>query len=162
MSSIREQIVDEIVTLFGATGGPAGLGVHRERTRPLDQEQLPAVVIYFAEEEPIPLAHQQFKAPLVERQLALMIECRAIGTLAVAPDEALDPITVWVTKQLIQNAEDATSPLRQLANEVMEGKTIWLSKEGDQPIAAAVVMFLVKYRTSRSDPTSKNAGGLTS
>lgn len=155
-TSIREQIVDKVMTLFQAVGAPAGVTIHRERTRPLENEQLPAIVIYLGEEDPIPLAHQNFKAPLLERQLVLYVESRAIGLDGEAPDEALDPLTVWATKQLVGNEK-----LDGLAMGVIEGKTVWLSKEGDQPIAAALTMFVIRYRTDRIDPTSQNSGGLS-
>lgn len=157
-TSIREQIVSAIMTLLTATGLPPGAIVHRERTRPLENEDLPAIVVYFNEEEPLPITKQIFKDIAVERQLALMVECRAIATPpTIAPDQSLDPLIVWVTQQIMANEKFAG-----LAMGVTEGKTVWFSKEGDQPIAACVILFLIRFKTDRIDPTKQISGGLSS
>jgi hypothetical protein len=149
--SIREQIFPAIQTLLEASGGPAGLTVHRERTRPIEKETLPAVLLYADDDNPKPLGGQQYKAPLTERQLSLVCECRAKGTLSISPDTALDPLIVWVTKQIVGNEQ-----FGGLANGVDEQRTVWISREGEVPVAAAAIHFTVKYRTARADPTSKS------
>jgi hypothetical protein len=161
MASIREQIVDEIMELLSADGAPLNVLIHRERTRPIENEQLPAMLIYFNEEDPLPITRQVYKDIAIERQLALIVECRAQGQPpTVSPDEALDPLTVWATQQLVGNLTRVSDG--GMVSEVIEGKTVWFSKEGDVQVAAASVLFLVKYRTSRTDPTSQISGGLTS
>lgn len=156
-SSIREQIILAVVALLSADGGPDGLTVHRERTRPLESDALPAILIYAEDDAPETLAKQQYQAPLVTRNLILHIECRALGSTTVPPDQALDPLLVWTTQVLAQNEHFPTSdtPPVPLANGVVEGKTSWLSKEGDKLFAAAATEWTVKYRTSRLDPTSR-------
>lgn len=160
MSTIREQIIIAAIALLNATvptGKPAGLTVHRERTRPLETDSLPAILIYCDDDAPETLAKQQYQAPLVTRNLVLHVECRAVGSTTVPPDQALDPLLTWVTQQFAQNEHFPTSnnPPVNLANGVVEGKTSWLSKEGDQLLAAASMEWTVKYRTSRLDPTSR-------
>src|SRR5689334_1101705 len=102
-TSIRNQIFVAIDNLLMATGGPTGLTVHRERTRPIEKDSLPAILLYADDDIPKPLAGQQYKAPLTERQLGLVCECRAMGTLSISPEEALDPLLVWATKQIVAN-----------------------------------------------------------
>lgn len=148
-ASIREGILTALVAALSGAGGPAGLTVHRERTRPIEIDSLPAIMIYAEDEQPKPLGAQAYRAPLTERQLAIGVECRALGTATVSPDEALDPVVVWATQTILAN-----EAFGGLANGVEEERTVWNSREGDLPIAAAAVHFTIKYRTSRLDPTS--------
>lgn len=147
-TSIREQIIVAIVAILGAGGKPAGLIVHRNRTRTIESDTLPAILVYAQDDEPKSWANQQYGAPLVERQLAVFLEYRALGALTVPIDETLDPLIVWGTRQMVANEK-----FGGLGNGVVEGKTLWLSKEGDQVLAAASQLWTVKYRTSRLDPT---------
>ena len=132
-ASYREQVMTAIVATLAAGTPPAGLTVHRERTRPIETDSLPAIM-----------------APLTERQLGVVLECRAQASLNVAPDVALDPITVWATQRMFADVS-----FGGLANEVEEGRSVWQSREGDVPVAACAIHFTVKYRTSRLDPTTK-------
>lgn len=148
MASIREQIILAAVTLLGATGKPAGLTVMRERTRPIENDQLPAIVVYCEDEEPTTLADQRYRAPLTERHLVLMCELRAVASATVPPDAALDPLYVWAVQQLLQNEN-----FGGLAMGVTEGPMKWKSREADAIYAAADLRFVVHYSTSRLDPT---------
>jgi hypothetical protein len=156
VSSIREQILSLIVANLAATGVPAGVTVHRMRTRPIEDDQLPAILVYSEDDEPIPLAGQTFQAPLVQRQLVIYVEYRAAGSTTVSPDEALDPLIVWGSQTMVANEKFVTTSFPDgLGMGVVEGKTAWMSKEGDTLIAAASTQWIVKYRTSRLDPTSR-------
>jgi hypothetical protein len=149
LASIREQILVALQAALAAGGGPAGLTVHRERTRPIEIDSLPAIVPYAEDEQPKTLGGEVYRAPLTERQLSIGVQCRAKGTASVSPDTALDPILVWAMKTVLAN-----ETFGGLANGVEENRTVWSSREGDDPIAAATVHFTIKYRTSRLDPTS--------
>lgn len=152
-SSIREQIIQDLIVALsaGGAGSPAGLTVHRERTRPIEIDSLPAIMVYAADDAPKPLAQQIYRAPLTERQLSLSLECRAQGSGSISPDEALDPVLVWAAQ-----AVRADETFGGLASGVEEGRTVWASKEGDTVVAAAKWSITIKYRTSRLDPTSKS------
>lgn len=147
--SIREQIMAALVTALSSGGAPAGLTVHRERTRPIETDSLPAIMLYAEDEKPRNLAGQAYRAPLAERQLSIGLQCRAKGALNVSPDAALDPVLVWAMQTVMKN-----ETFGALANGVEEDRTVWSSREGDDPIAAATVHYTIKYRTSRLDPTS--------
>ena len=134
---------------LGASGKPAGLTVHRERTRPIEQDSLPAIMLYAEDDQPKAMG-SNYRAPQTERQLSIGLQCRAIGSASVAADEALDPIIVWANLRVFVD-----ETFGGLANGVEEIRTVWSSREGDQPVAAATIHFTVKYRTSRLDPTSK-------
>lgn len=150
MSSIREQIATALITALSAVGGPAGLTVHRERTRPIETDSLPAILVYFADEKPKPFDKQKYRSPLVERTLSVALQCRAQGSQSASPDQALDPVLLWAAQQVF-----ADETLGGLAIGVEEGATLWSSKEADVPVAAATLSVLICYRTSRLDP-SKN------
>jgi hypothetical protein len=150
MASFREQIMTAIVAALSAGGAPAGLTVHRERTRPIETDSLPAVLLYAEDDVPKPLAAQVYRAPLTERQLTVVLECRAAGALNTPVDVALDPVAVWATQQMFADVS-----FGGLANEVEEGRSVWQSREGDLPVASCAIHFTVKYRTSRLDPTTK-------
>ncbi len=149
MPSIREQIVLSAVALLQASGGPAGLTVKRERTRPIESEDLPAILVYCDDEEPTPLAKIKFGAPLTERHLNLILELRAQATDTTPPDAAIDPLYVWAVQQIMNNER-----FSGLAMGVTEGPMKWMSKEADVIYAAAALHLIVHYRTSRLDPTS--------
>jgi hypothetical protein len=149
LASIREQIVIALVAALNAEGGPAGLTVHRERTRPIEIDSLPAIMVYNDDDVPKPLAAQVYAAPLTERRLSVAMECRAAGSSGISPDQALDPILVWAAEAVF-----ADEHFGGLASSVEEGRTVWSSKETDTPIAAAKWNVTIKYRTARTDPTS--------
>ena len=56
-TSIREQIMVALVAALstGGAGSPAGLTVHRERTRPIETDSLPAIMVYADDDVPKPL-----------------------------------------------------------------------------------------------------------
>lgn len=152
VTTIREQIIAALLTALGKTAGaPTGLTIHRERTRPIESDSLPAIMVYCDDEEPKPLGKVQYRAPLTERQLSIALECRAQGDGTMSPDQALDPILIWAAA-----AVAADESFGGLANGLEEGKTVWASREGDAPIAAAKWNIIIKYRTSRLDPTSQS------
>jgi hypothetical protein len=152
-ASIREQIMVLLVAALnaGGAGSPAGLTVHRERTRPIEIDSLPAILVYADDDVPKPLGQQVYAAPLTERQFSLTLECRAQGTSSISPDAVLDPVLVWAAKTVLANER-----FGGLASGVEEGRTVWASREGDTPVASAKLSFTIKYRTSRLDPTSKS------
>jgi hypothetical protein len=151
-TSIREQIMVLLVAaLNSGLSGITGLTVHRERTRPIEIDSLPAIMVYADDDVPKTLGQQVYAAPLTERQFSLALECRAQGSSSVSPDAALDPVLVWAAMTVLANER-----FGGLASGVEEGRTVWSSREGDVPVASAKLNFTIKYRTSRLDPTSKS------
>jgi hypothetical protein len=151
MASIRKQILDAVIVALEASGGPPGLHVHRERHRPIETDQLDAILVYAEDDAPKPLAGVTYQAPLTERQLNLVLEYRANVPAGQTDDEALDPLIVWGQTQILENEK-----FGGLASGVDEGRTVWLSREAETTVAAAAGHFTVKYRTARADPTSKS------
>jgi hypothetical protein len=160
LATIREQIIETVVAALAAAeaGGknppakPGGLTVHRERTRPLDQDELPAIVVKEAKEgKPRPVG-STYKAPYVEREMFVALEFRAAGSSGVSPDQALDPLIAWGLYQVFGDES-----FGGIANGVEELETDWHSKEGDAALAAATTHLAIKYRTSRIDPSSRTS-----
>ena len=150
-ASIREQILVAATATIDAAGKPTGLLVKRERWHPVEVANLPTALIYAEDDEPRPFEGNHYKSPLVERQLALRVDLRALGDGQTPADVALDPLIVWVTQQMFKD-----ETLGGLANGVVEGRTAWNSVEGDVAISSAAMQFTIKYRTSRLDPTSRS------
>lgn len=155
-ASYRKQIADAAVGyLTAATSAngwnkPTGLTAHRERTRPVEKEILPAIVVFFEDETPQPIG-SHYKAPLTERDLELSLDIRAQVPSGSSADDVLDPLTVWAVYQILSHED-----FGGIANGVEELKTSWYSREGDVVIAQATIRMRVKYRTSRIDPSSKS------
>jgi hypothetical protein len=153
MGSIREQIAAAVVAaLDGSAAGnaprPPGLNVHRERTRPIEQDKLPVILVYFEDDEPTPLEKQRFQAPITQRHLNLVLEMRAVPDAGRAPDEALDPLYLWAMQQIMSDEK-----FSGLAMGVTEGPMKWMAKEADAILAGAALHLVIHYRTSRLDPT---------
>ena len=137
--SIREQVVDYLETRLQDAGGPVGLNVHRSRHRPIDHDQLPAVVVYPVDED-TELASMDFD---VRRTLRLRFECRVKGN---PPDTALDPILNWVNQRVF-----AVSKLGGLAIWVRELRTQWAGESHLETFGAAAVDYEVAYETMQND-----------
>jgi hypothetical protein len=154
--SFRKQIADTAVTYLSAATSangwtkPTGLTAHRERTRQLEKESLPVIVVYFEDESPKPIG-EHYKAPLTERDLGLMLDIRALVPSGSSPDDVLDPLTTWAIYQIFSQES-----FGGMANGAEEIKTMWYTREGDVVIAQATILMRVKYRTSRIDPSSKS------
>ena len=78
--TIREQIIVAVVAILSGDAAdppapqiPAGLVVHRERTRPIETDALPAILIYFEDDEPVPIA-SKVGAPLTLRAMDIGVE----------------------------------------------------------------------------------------
>jgi hypothetical protein len=150
MATIREQIVERAIAALRSGSPPAGLTIHRERTRPLESDNLPAIVFKDLKESKPRGIGSNYKAPLVEREVSIALEFRAAGSSGVSPDQAIDPLQEWALVQIFKDES-----FGGLANGVEEGETVWHSKEGDTLLAAATTYLSIKYRTSRIDPSSR-------
>jgi hypothetical protein len=155
-NSVREQIAAAVVTALGVSVTPNGkyvppanLTIHRERTRPIETDSLPSIMVYFEDDAPKTFDQQRYRSPLTERSMSLALECRAQGSQSVAPDQALDPVLVWAVL-----AGFADETFGGLALGAEEGKTTWKSREADVAVAAATLRFSIRFRTSRLDPTA--------
>jgi len=149
MSSLREQIMLAVETSLNTSGGPTGLNVHRERDRAIERDTLPSILFYAQDDAPVATSKEKFHAPLVERTLNLAVEQRAQGT---PQDAALDPIILWAAQRMFVDEK-----FGGLAMGVAEEKTVWHAvKSAETPIAAATTHFVIRYRTTRVDPSKRD------
>ena len=142
MASIREQIVLSRVAALGAPGKPAGLRVHRSKRKPIEQDKLPAIVVYQLGEETKRKGGDW--GPLYEHTFALALEVRVKGE---APDAALDPHIVWAQKTMVG---DQTAG--GFAKSVEFVGAQWQEAASNQPLGAARLDFIVTYLAKASDP----------
>lgn len=147
--SIRLQILGKVIAALSVTGGPAGLSVHRERTRAIELDSFPAILVYFSDDATKPISSSN-RAPLTLNEMDIAVECRAEATAGLTPDQALDPLTTWADQKIFGNEQ-----FDGLANQVVKGRTTWFSKEGDRAIASATIYYRIQYRTNRIDPTAR-------
>lgn len=125
----------------GGTAKPAGLTVHRMRTRPIGQEQLPAIVVWWAgDETPTPDATVK-----VSRTSRIWVECRAKQS-GDSPDAALDPLLVWAVKAIMADITLAGQSI-----EIEEGRSVPDLEEQEEGLCSAGVEFLIRYQSSYND-----------
>lgn len=140
MTSIRDQIIAQVVLELN-TSRPVGVAeFERVNNRPRDTAQVPANVVYPTNDPAQPVHNRT--GPLVSRQLKLRIEMRVAGG-----DSAADPSLVWVTQTLLK------SNLNKLCHDIQEDETQWAFKRRDKPYCLCVLDILINYGTSRVDQT---------
>ena len=159
-ASIREQIVAAAVDALQLTG----VTVVRDRLHPIEQDSLPFIGIFSKDVTPMGIG-SDYRAPLVERELELHFECRAKATVVVdgveseiPVSQALDSLLTWVNYGLFHDSRFAGDlpPLgTRLINDIFEKETSPYSREADKPIGSVSRILIIKYRTSRLDPTTK-------
>lgn len=139
MATVREQILDAVVTALNA-GAPAGFPVAtRTNPDPYEPGALPAVTVFPTDESVSDVgASGHRRGPVTNRRLTFRVECRAIGE---PPETALDPMIAWVVKAL------AGSTMGGLAHDVQEQRTEWVVEAAEEVYGLASVEFAVDYRT---------------
>ncbi len=149
MASVREQILEQFKTLLDGGGKPAGLTVHRYRTRPIERDDLPAQVIYPADSAGGTVAETLADFDGVgqlERELRVRVESRIEVPEGTPPDSALDALYLWAVQTIL-----ADTTLGGLALEVREDATSFDAAEFEKTVAACATDFVVRYVTS-DDP----------
>ena len=156
--SRRDVILDAMVAALGAsTAGshtkPTGLTIHRHRTVPLAQDQLPAQVVYAVSEEVTTgPARGLDNKRLTRRKLLVCVETRVDAT-GNTPDQALDPYLTWVAQALCR-----VQSLTNGMHDITEHSTVWDADEQNFVYAAARTLFLVDYVSAADDPNAVTAG----
>lgn len=139
---IRNALIDalEAATAGGMTK-PRGVTVHAMRTRPLEHEHLPALVVYTAREHP-----ELHASGASERTAEFWVEARA-KLNGDDPDTALDPLLVWIVKAILVD-----QTLGQLVSLTEEGDTVFDLELKDGGYAAAAIKITSQHSTSDKDP----------
>lgn len=142
MASIREQIVSAVVALLDGAGKPTGLRVHRLRTLPIDQDQLPACVVYLVTEETTRKGGRW--GPRYRHALRIRVECREEGN---PPDAQLDPLAAWVVRTLVGN-----QTLGGLAQSVELVEAQWDAERSNKVYGGVGLDLVITYDTTAADP----------
>lgn len=136
----RGQILAAAKAALEGTGKPAELGVETGRVRPADQDELPLLILTWAND---PKKQVTLGAiPREDRTLRLRCLLWGLGT-----DDDLDAYFVWIEKAL--KADTTLGGLARLLEYV--DSTPDLQFWG-VPLAAAAVDFDVNYRVHLKDP----------
>lgn len=144
MASIREQLLEAWrAALETGAGKPPGLRVHRSRALPIEQDELPAVVLYLLREETDRILGGEW-LPIVDRRLRVRAEVRTTGN---PPDQVLDPLLTYVVRTLVAN-----QTWGGLCDAVHEMESEWAAESSNKVFAACAIDFEVRYRTQGDDP----------
>lgn len=143
MSHARTQIRKAVTALLLNNTG-AGDKVYESRIYPLENQKLPALLIYTKQEV---VGNQSMSRPRTQiRQLQLTIEAYVKANNNI--DETADTLALEV-EQII-----ATDPtLGGLAKDATLTNTdIQFSDEGEKPIAVAVLTYSINYTVKENAP----------
>jgi hypothetical protein len=146
VASRRSQILDAVVTALDAAGKPTGVTVSRTRANPLEDAELPAMVVARVQEiAPRGDGSRGYKA---KRVLTVRVECRVVAaTDGETLEDALDPLTSWAVVALM------TDPtFGGLAVNTQETVTQWATADAHAVHGAAAVDFEITYITAAGNP----------
>jgi hypothetical protein len=138
--TIREQVG---TTLTGLT--TTGSNVFQSRVYPLQDSNLPALLIYTKEESSDAIVMGSNR--VIERELTLAVE--AYVKTNSNSDDTIDTIA-----EEVETAIGADSTLNNKAKDVFLVSTdINYVGEGENPVAVATLNFLISYCTDENDPS---------
>ncbi len=148
MSTIREQIIEAVLTVLNTSTPPGVPACTRLKMEPMSASDLPAMTIFPMREEVQPAKGGRF-APFVERILTVKIVMEAAGSDTTTADQAVDPMAAWISQL-------GGSTLGGVALDTEEGQSEWLYQEGDFPYAALATELMIHYRTAKANASSVN------
>lgn len=141
MASVDLQLTDLVLAALRASGAPTGLTVHESQNRPIEQDELPAIVVYPQGEAPVDQDEMDDGSYC---ELPLVLECRAKGDPG---HRAVDPIYLWAVRQMM--ADQEWSGLA--AHTDFTGKQ-WAEEASDAVYGRIALFFTLKFWTSETDP----------
>ena len=142
MTTIRENILDQIKTALTGTTGVSSR-IYRERVTPLtNRSQLPALVI-----EPLSdTASHASTLPKIEWSLQVRIVCLVNGSASSTPYETADPtiesLHSNLTSDLTLNGNAIDIQIQSVDFELIDA---------DQALGAISSTYEIRYRTSQTD-----------
>ena len=140
---IRQQIRERVgTTLTGLT--TTSSNVFQSRVYPLENDNLPAIIIYTKSEDSEPVVIGTNR--LMNRELTLAVE--AYVKSVSNSDDTIDTIT-----KEVESALAADTTLDGLAKDTyLESTEITYTGEGEKPIAVCTMNFIIEYCTNQSSP----------
>lgn len=144
--SVSSQITALVVSAIGASGKPTGLTVDRFRERVYGEEQLPGASVYAASEssEWVDMDNDP-DTDALDCKLQLAIVLRTLGEPV---DVVLDPIFVWVDRQMM-----ADPTWGGLAQYTKRTNRQWEGANKESEYGKMVVLYDIGYYTLTADPT---------
>jgi hypothetical protein len=141
--SVREQILQKIVSMITPVAEQFGAGVFRSPTVALQKDQVPAIVV-FPEKEVAP----EFKNN-VSRTLIVRIVAVSRGDDATTAEVFVDRMMVGVYLALRQELN-----LGGLCQSIKEDEIEYEIEEADPVIATLPTRYAINFRTRVDDPTN--------
>lgn len=141
MSSIRDQIIAEVVSRLNGAGKPAGVTVRRYSLAKIEPSQLPLIEVY---------PHQDvLKQPTAKgrqavfRTLALMCDVYGQGDPL---DQSIDAALCWITAAL-----QADQSLGGLVQDVRDGQAEWDSEQAAMGTGLCKFIVEIDYIHTRNN-----------
>lgn len=148
MATIREQILRSVKTLLEGTGKPTGLTVHRQRSRPLEQDDLPAIVVYPLSDDADDADHDLAEDHTLTVALEMRVKVSATESAAgKSSDEVLDPLYTWSVSKMLADITQGG-----LAIDTREGSTTWDVEEPNVVLGRCATTFEIDYLTEAANP----------
>jgi hypothetical protein len=144
--SITSKIITSIVAaLTNSPSKPVGMTVERSLRRPVEPTELPITFVRPLQ-EPVQRIGTNVRGMAVERTLKVEVAVRCKGN-----DLALDPLRNWVIATVM-----ADMSVGGVAIEITEDLHDWAAEDAtDGDYTQDVIVFAVRYQTSRKTPESK-------
>lgn len=146
---VRKQIRDALATLLAGLA-TTGSNVFRTTGRPIEESQLPALVVGVGAET---ITAASVHGPdVLEREVEINIACVAMANTAL--DDTLDAILKDVEQKLNQSGTtDLLGGILKL-NDFAELSEIEIDTTGKKPVGRQVMTRRGLYFTSADDPTT--------
>jgi|TARA_R110000744_G_scaffold56345_1_gene118838 hypothetical protein len=143
MAHIRQLLREQVgTTLTGLT--TTGSNVFQSRVYPLENTNLPCILIYTKSEDSEPVVIGSNR--LLERNLTVAIECYVKATSNF--DDSIDTIAVEVEKAI---SADRTLGGRS-KDAYLISTDIEFNSEGEKPLAFMTLNYNVEYYTQEQNP----------
>ena len=139
MASKREDILDAIKTALANTTG-VSTRIYRSRTLPLEQRtQLPALLISWNNDA----VEQTTSLPKLDWSLSVVLTVLSSGSV---PDSQADATVVSAHSKMM-----ADLTLGGNCIDVEPGNVTFEAIDGDSPIGAVNMEYIIRYRTTTTD-----------
>ena len=140
---VRQQIRERVGTVLTGLTSTASR-VYESRVYPLQDSELPALLIYTKSEDSLPLVMHTDR--VMERELSLVVECYAKANSNF--DDTIDTIS-----KEVEEAIAADKTLNSLAKDIFIHSTeIEFNAEGEIPVGYATLTFLTTYHVKETNP----------
>ena len=140
---VRQQIRERVGTVLTGLTSTASR-VYESRVYPLQDSELPALLIYTKSEDSLPLVMSSDR--VMERELSLVVECYAKANSNF--DDTIDTIS-----KEVEEAIAADTTLNSLAKDIfIQSTEIEFNAEGESPVGYATLTFLTTYHVKETNP----------